>query len=86
VIFNQCFSETPLKILFQQHREIDDELELGRHLNRKIAWLLAVKDAIDILRRFTHYLLQRQGNDQVLVGPGESASAKGFLLLIKTMQ
>jgi len=36
--------------------EVDDEPELGRHLDRKIARFLAAEDAIDILRRFAHYI------------------------------
>src|SRR5712664_3413768 len=38
--------------------EIDYEPELGGHLNRKIARLLTVRDAIDILRRLTQSVLE----------------------------
>jgi hypothetical protein len=36
--------------------EVDHQLELGRHVDRKIARFFAPEDAIDILRRFAHYI------------------------------
>jgi hypothetical protein len=38
--------------------EIDDEIELDRHLNRKLRWLCAIENAIDIGGGATNYIFK----------------------------
>src|SRR5215813_7213222 len=52
--------------------EIDDQLVLGRRLNREFAWLLASQNAIDVGRRPSPLI--------DLIGPVGHQSALGYVI------